>query len=259
MGTLNAAQKQFHRRLTGTAPVRWRRPTQPDGIRLAYYVLLRRAVILPLAEDIKHTVGLLPSIHEDAFTRADGFRDRAREALERLRQRIADSARSLAAQAQTAARAIFNRTASKTDRELPTARPAPTLQTVAENFVSENVALVTGLPVRALAEVEAAVLRAVSTGNRKQLAVDLRERVDVTKNRAKLIARDQVGKLYGQLVRERQQANGIEKFIWRTQLDKRVRDSHAELEGTVWRWDSPPSIGIPGEPINCRCYGAPLI
>jgi SPP1 gp7 family putative phage head morphogenesis protein len=77
---------------------------------------------------------------------------------------------------------------------------------------------------------------------------------------ASLIARDQIGKLHGELNRARQEAAGIDRFVWHTQLDDRVRPDHEELEGGIYTWqEGAPGVGIPGEPINCRCWGEPVI
>lgn len=76
----------------------------------------------------------------------------------------------------------------------------------------------------------------------------------------RLIARDQVSKLNGQLNRARQVAAGISRFVWLTQRDPRVRDAHAELQGRVFGWeDGAPGVGIPGQPIQCRCYGGAVV
>lgn len=44
------------------------------------------------------------------------------------------------------------------------------------------------------------------------------------------------------------------KYIWHTQGDGKVRDSHAENDGKTFSWDSPPDTGHPGEDYNCRCW-----
>jgi SPP1 gp7 family putative phage head morphogenesis protein len=36
-----------------------------------------------------------------------------------------------------------------------------------------------------------------------------------------------------------------------------VRPEHEVLDGVVFEWSDPPSEGIPGEPINCRCTAEP--
>lgn len=55
-----------------------------------------------------------------------------------------------------------------------------------------------------------------------------------------------------------QKAMGIRFYVWTTQQDARVRESHAEREGVIFQWDSPPEGGHPGEDFGCRCYAHPL-
>ena len=85
------------------------------------------------------------------------------------------------------------------------------------------------------------------------------ERTDVSDSRAKLIARDQVAKLNGELTKERQTDLGVTGYIWRTVGDERVRDEHADNDGQFFTWDSPPSTGAPGEDIQCRCWAEPVL
>lgn len=56
----------------------------------------------------------------------------------------------------------------------------------------------------------------------------------------------------------RQEDLGIEGYIWRSQDDAKVRDSHAEYDDQVFRWDDPPAGGHPGEAHNCRCFAEPI-
>jgi GH24 family phage-related lysozyme (muramidase) len=48
---------------------------------------------------------------------------------------------------------------------------------------------------------------------------------------------------------------GVNKdfFIWRTELDHKVRPEHALREGKIYRRSSPPGGQMPGESYNCRC------
>ena len=45
-----------------------------------------------------------------------------------------------------------------------------------------------------------------------------------------------------------------EKYTWRTQKDRYVRDEHKKREGVVFEWDDPPYDGHPGEAYGCRCW-----
>ena len=73
------------------------------------------------------------------------------------------------------------------------------------------------------------------------------------------ITRDQTSKAIGQLTQARHKQIGITKYTWRTAQDERVRDTHAALDGTRQRYDSPPSVGNPGDDILCRCVAIPYI
>jgi SPP1 gp7 family putative phage head morphogenesis protein len=89
------------------------------------------------------------------------------------------------------------------------------------------------------------------------MAEEIGRRFEVSESRAALIARDQVGKFYGALNAARQQDVGITHFLWRTANDERVRPEHIELNGERFAWSKPPAEGMPGQPINCRCYADP--
>lgn len=95
----------------------------------------------------------------------------------------------------------------------------------------------------------------------------------ISKDRAKLIARDQTAKLSGDLARIRQQDAGINSYLWRNSQDSRVvgnpggrypkgnarHGNHWTREGKEYQWDEPPSDGHPGQPILCRCRAEPVI
>lgn len=93
----------------------------------------------------------------------------------------------------------------------------------------------------------------------EQLTKEIQELAGVTRNRAALIAADQVGKLNSQLTQYRQVNAGIEEYIWNTRKDNRVRPAHITREGKRYKWSEPPSDGHPGWAIRCRCTALPLI
>lgn len=136
----------------------------------------------------------------------------------------------------------------------------PNIRPALEAFVHSNVQLIEGIGPKVAQDVEAAALRAVQTGMlHKDLALELEDKYGFAPERARAVARDQVGKLYGNLQQVRQRALGIESYIWRTVQDDRVREEHEEREGDEFRWDDPPEDGHPGEAVNCRCYPEPVI
>jgi SPP1 gp7 family putative phage head morphogenesis protein len=130
----------------------------------------------------------------------------------------------------------------------------------------ENVGLIKTIPETYFQKIETRLLEGVVQGRMpaRSLIEELRELGNVTKRRARFIARDQTAKLNAAMNRERNQALGIEEYVWRTSKDERVRESHAKRDGKRFRWDDPPAGGPaegghPGEAINCRCTAEPVI
>lgn len=128
---------------------------------------------------------------------------------------------------------------------------------------ANNVTLIQGLTDSAITRVEQTVYEGFRTGLRwEEIADSIQTQLDPddgpVASRARLIARDQVSKLNGQLTQARQSGLGITHYFWRTSGDERVRDSHLEKEGNRYAWDDAPAdTGHPGEDINCRCTAEP--
>jgi SPP1 gp7 family putative phage head morphogenesis protein len=81
----------------------------------------------------------------------------------------------------------------------------------------------------------------------KDMAAALQARVEVSRSRAQLIARDQVLKLNAAIVEHRCRSAGVDSYRWSTSLDERVRAMHAALEGQTFTWDQPPVTNDDGE------------
>lgn len=125
-------------------------------------------------------------------------------------------------------------------------------------FAKTNAQLVTGLGQRMADDIAEIVQDGVVSGSRwETIAGRLAHAGQVTESRAALIARDQVGKLFGDINKQRQTNLGVTRYVWRTVRDNRVREEHEALDGDSIAWDSPPSDGHPGEAVNCRCYADP--
>lgn len=127
-----------------------------------------------------------------------------------------------------------------------------------EGWVALNTDLIRSLPDRYFDEIRMQVIEGIESGTRHEvIAKELASRYEIATNQAKLIARDQVGKLYGDLNAQRQQNLGVTGYFWRGVQDNREREEHVEREGRRYSWDDPPEDGQPGQPINCRCYAEP--
>jgi SPP1 gp7 family putative phage head morphogenesis protein len=134
-----------------------------------------------------------------------------------------------------------------------------TLPALVSHFVAENVTLIRAVPEEIMAGVGKLVTQAFSSGTRHEdLASQIQQRFNVGESRARLIARDQIGKLNGQVNAARQKAIGITSFVWRTVGDERVRPEHEDRDGETYSYDDPPDGELPGEPIQCRCSAEPV-
>lgn len=134
------------------------------------------------------------------------------------------------------------------------------LRAALTQFEAENIALIKSIPQQALSRLQGRIVEAVRTGRTLQATKTMiREEFGVTDRRAQLIARDQIGKLNGQLTRLRQEQIGVDSYTWRGILDARERPEHVAREGRIFQWDKPPDDGHPGEPINCRCSAEPVL
>lgn len=140
--------------------------------------------------------------------------------------------------------------------------------TLIDHYVGENVSLIKTLGSGTMDKIEKMVTRSMTTGARhEELAQDIMDEFDVAERHARLIARDQIGKLYGQITAERHYELGVRRFIWRTVGDDRVREEHdafeRQSEAEPFLYDDPPidetgEAVLPGEPICCRCSAEPV-
>lgn len=133
-------------------------------------------------------------------------------------------------------------------------------------WTKTNAGLITSLKDQHINDVRSLVTGSIRSGRTVQDVTReiqekyARELADKPRNRAELIARDQVGKFYGNSNQLRQRELGVERYVWRGVLDQRERDSHRAKEGKIFRWDQPPSdTGHPGEDYQCRCTAEPYL
>jgi SPP1 gp7 family putative phage head morphogenesis protein len=131
---------------------------------------------------------------------------------------------------------------------------------VARQLQERQVQLIRSLPLEAGIRAQKISMDAVITGMRaEESAAKLLETEAVTAARATLIARTETAKATSAITQARAQSIGSDTYIWRTAADGDVRESHAEMEGTVCNFSSPPTLSDgeshnPGEIYNCRCY-----
>lgn len=132
----------------------------------------------------------------------------------------------------------------------------PGLPSLLSAWEQNNLALIKSIPDGVIGQLRSEFTQAFVNGtSMKDLAGIVEDRTGVGKNRAKLIARDQIGKLNGQLSEMRHKAAGIVSYKWLTMHDERVRPTHRARDGRIYSWND---SGIkPGQEIRCRCVASP--
>lgn len=164
----------------------------------------------------------------------------------------------------TTAKRVERHTASEARRlGIPLADSDPKLGKIISGWRKDTVARFKGTTTEQLAKVDK-ILREGVTMRPETLAKRISEQVeDIPQSRAEFVARDSVLTLNSQITTQRHKDAGIEKFIWTTSNDERVRDSHEEIDGEVFSYDEPPIVdgepALPGEPYLCRCVAMPVL
>jgi SPP1 gp7 family putative phage head morphogenesis protein len=136
--------------------------------------------------------------------------------------------------------------------------------------VNKNTSLIKSIPSEYFKSIETVVMNGVANGQRwEQIAKEIGGIKDISsvngklQNRIKLIARNETSNINASINKRRQEQLGVDSFKWQTAQDERVRESHARIDGNVYRWDDLPTVdGVktsPGQPINCRCVAVPVI
>ncbi len=129
-----------------------------------------------------------------------------------------------------------------------------------QSWARENVGLIKSVDTDFFDDLAVQVTDAVKQGkSTAALAELIQARTGVAESRAAFIARDQIAKLNGKVVQQRQQGLGVKRYRWRTVGDERVRDSHRAHDGKIFEWSKPPpGTGHPGHDFNCRCFAEPI-
>ncbi len=137
----------------------------------------------------------------------------------------------------------------------------PYLQNQINSFVKQNVSLITNIGDEQTRRIEASLLRDLSNGlGSAEIRRNLVKIENFSRNRAKLIARDQTAKFNSELSGLRMQNVGIDEYEWLTAGDERMRPRHQAQNGKIFRNDTPPAgTGHPGHEVNCRCTRQPVI
>jgi SPP1 gp7 family putative phage head morphogenesis protein len=154
----------------------------------------------------------------------------------------------------------------------------PDIDLLLKSWVSTNVSLIKTIQTDLLSQVgfviESSYRSALSM---PELTKQLQKRFNISRNKARLIARDQTAKLHSDYIKHEHKQVGITQYVWLTSNDERVRTSHKVLNGKVCQWNdeltyrdsedgrlkSKRSIGgVPlqvGQDFQCRCSLAAIV
>ncbi|CAB3660576.1 hypothetical protein LMG26696_03350 [Achromobacter pulmonis] len=253
---------------TPRPPKQWRYPL---GAEQDYARALRATADAAIAAVVAHVLPALPQVlRQDDLRNTpagdDGWFESLRRAfMEALGAAVVadSSAQGLAA---LVARRVEKYNQEQYHRMLRRAygvdvfKAEPGLARVLRPWEAENIGLIKSIPEQYLSNLHGRVVAAVRQGTSlRDMTKQVRETFDLPRKRAELIARDQIGKLNGDLTEYRQTNIGVKKYRWRGVLDDRERDEHVAREGQEFEWDKPPADGHPGKPIRCRCWAEAVL
>lgn len=190
--------------------------------------------------------------------------------LNRLTQKFSDLSEKVGKVSQGIAEKVTNKQAKATDEQLANqikkmsgvdirgVMKTGALTDAVNTAITANVSLIQSIPTQYQQRLEAIVLTGLQDGKGyKWIDDEIKALGQSTDARARLIARDQVGKLNGRFNELRQQSLGITHYFWSTSHDERVRARHRGWDGDRIAWDNPPPDGHPGQAIQCRCTPIP--
>lgn len=210
-------------------------------------------------------------IRADAITfRSDGIFDGLKKMFQSLKKKASEffSAHKLERVAKQFVKNVNRVNLRNLERQakvkgINLVQTEPWVKDFMENHITDNVGYIKNIEEDMYERIENVVNEHVEKGSAaKTIRESIMEQTDICKSRAQFLAVDQAGSILGQMTAERHQRIGINRFVWDTSSDERVRDTHRELDGKVFAYDFPPIVGsrvvLPGEDYRCRCVALPV-
>lgn len=222
----------------------------------------------------------------------DALFSKGAELLARQMQRISDKLEALDVNGIAAmmARGFLNRLDRNNENslkaninntvgiDLPGQIRAEGLEQALAVKMAENVALIKSVKDEYKEKVGKLLRDNVMDGQRPgNIVTQIKEVGNVSKSRARFIARDQTAKANSDITQLRAEALGSKTYVWSSTNDERSRPDHDAMDGRLCRWDDPTvysdddgktwkkrkSIGgvelHPGRDYNCRCVSTPIV
>lgn len=131
--------------------------------------------------------------------------------------------------------------------------------------INDNVKLIKNLQEEFSYDLEQTIYKSFENGKTyKELSKDISDRFGIGKRKAALIARNEVKNTNTQLNKKRMQEYGVDKAIWMSADDERVRSQHQKFDGKEYEVgkglkNEKGEYEEPGDAISCRCVAIPII
>lgn len=135
---------------------------------------------------------------------------------------------------------------------------------VIDDFVKtaivQNVSYIKSIESNLLDKVSTIIYEETKRGtSSKMIQEQLVKQFDVSRDKAKFLAVDQSGSMFGQLTKQRHTSIGVNSFKWSTVGDGRVRPEHINYNGKTYSYTGGANGKFPGSSdYRCRCVGQPV-
>jgi SPP1 gp7 family putative phage head morphogenesis protein len=245
-------------------------PSYPYGVERSHLAVLRALhseIMAPVIAAAKRALGGRADAYED-YEYYDQVQLQA-DAATALNRRLASIRRSVS-------RLFVANDASMKAIGLPVVQSSSTLGTIADLWVSRHVQLITKMESEVISDIGVMVREGIDSGlSYREMQKDIMQRAGVGKSRAELIARTEISSANMAVNKSRFEALGVERCIWRTAKDERVREAHRKMEGVEFALNDPPHVGggtdekgraipdegrhLPGDWYQCRCRCEPIL
>lgn len=217
-------------------------------------------LIYPKIEEVKYKRFLLRYVRDIEFIiskdlfpniklNQDAFVDDVNEVFSLIKDKVSAKTAITIAQSAQLLKLITSTLVKRVRRNIKTAKDLrisssddllTTINNGYESTVNANVSLITSISDKLLSDVAITIDMSFKEGwSVAKLKNEIKTKFNISDNRAKLIARDQIGKLSSFVIRTEHESVGITEYIWSTSHDDRVRASHKVLNNKVCQWDNP--------------------
>lgn len=244
----------------------------PNSAERDYYRVLRAIVRALLKYTNELLPGIKPALKQDAESDDIISEVTARFNNSRVREAALNEVRRIMGSVDNIAKQNMNKAFKNCLGVDVFMRNSELLEKITSEWYASQSQLINSIVSTYTDKLGTIISNAVQRGSLyKDVYADVKHLYDITDNRAKFIARNEIGNLNAITTKNRQKEAGINCYEWSTSRDERVRESHREKEGNLYYWlrSTPGEINgrkvypapalHPGMDYNCRCVAIPII